>query len=103
MTRFARLATAALACLAGLTAHAAQPDTWPTQPINMIVPFPPGGVADAVGRPVAEAMGRALGQTVVVENRGGAGGGSDAAGLAPQGLPPLSGHAERGGGRACGQ
>jgi tripartite-type tricarboxylate transporter receptor subunit TctC len=41
----------------------------------MVVPFPPGGVADAVGRPVAEAMGRALGQSMIVENRGGAGGG----------------------------
>jgi tripartite-type tricarboxylate transporter receptor subunit TctC len=41
----------------------------------MLVPFPPGGVADAVGRPVAEAMGRALGQQMIVENKGGAGGG----------------------------
>ena len=41
----------------------------------MLVPFPPGGVADTVGRPVAEAMSRALKQSVVVENKGGAGGG----------------------------
>lgn len=47
---------------------------WPAKPISMIVPFPPGGVADTVGRPVAEALGKALGQTVVVENRSGAGG-----------------------------
>jgi len=39
------------------------------------VPFPPGGVADTVGRPMAEAMGRILKQSVVVENRAGAGGG----------------------------
>ncbi len=41
----------------------------------MIVPFPPGGVADTVGRPVGEALTRILGQPVVVENRAGAGGG----------------------------
>jgi tripartite-type tricarboxylate transporter receptor subunit TctC len=40
----------------------------------MIVPFPPGGVADTVARPVAEALGRELKQTVIVENRVGAGG-----------------------------
>jgi tripartite-type tricarboxylate transporter receptor subunit TctC len=41
----------------------------------MVEPFPPGGVADTVGRPMAEAMGRILKQSVVVENRAGAGGG----------------------------
>jgi tripartite-type tricarboxylate transporter receptor subunit TctC len=49
--------------------------TYPTKPITMIVPFPPGGLADIVGRPVAEAMSRDLGQPVVIENKGGAGGG----------------------------
>lgn len=48
---------------------------WPTHAITMIVPFPPGGLADIVARPVAEAMARELGQPVVIENRGGAGGG----------------------------
>jgi len=48
---------------------------YPTKPITMIVPFPPGGVADTVARPVAEAMSRDLGQPVVIENRPGAGGG----------------------------
>jgi tripartite-type tricarboxylate transporter receptor subunit TctC len=47
---------------------------WPERPITMIVPFPPGGVADTVARPVAEALGRELKQTVIVENRVGAGG-----------------------------
>jgi tripartite-type tricarboxylate transporter receptor subunit TctC len=49
--------------------------TWPTRAITMIVPFPPGGLADLVARPVAEAMSRDLGQPVVIENRAGAGGG----------------------------
>ena len=50
-------------------------DDYPNKPITMLVPFPPGGVADTVGRPVAEAMGRYLKQSVVIENKGGAGGG----------------------------
>jgi tripartite-type tricarboxylate transporter receptor subunit TctC len=41
----------------------------------MVVPFPPGGVADTVARPVAEAMSRQLGQPVIIENKAGAGGG----------------------------
>ena len=48
---------------------------YPDRPITMIVPFPPGGVADAVARPMAEAMSRDLKQPVVVENKPGAGGG----------------------------
>jgi tripartite-type tricarboxylate transporter receptor subunit TctC len=48
---------------------------YPNKPITMVVPFPPGGVADTVGRPMAEAMARYLKQPVVVENRAGAGGG----------------------------
>jgi tripartite-type tricarboxylate transporter receptor subunit TctC len=58
---------------------------WPDKPITMIVPFPPGGVADTVARPVAEALTRELGQQVLVENKGGAGGatGNAAAARAP--------------------
>ena len=52
----------------------AQPD-YPSRPITMVVPFPPGGVADITARPLAEAMGRILKQNVIVENRAGAGGG----------------------------
>ena len=48
--------------------------TWPDRPITMIVPFPPGGVADTVARPVAEALARELKAPVVVENKAGAGG-----------------------------
>jgi tripartite-type tricarboxylate transporter receptor subunit TctC len=47
---------------------------WPEKAITMIVPFPPGGVADTVARPVAEALARELKQPVVVDNRVGAGG-----------------------------
>ena len=64
--------TSLLACIA-LPAAAQSP--WPARPITMIVPFPPGGLADLVARPVAEAMARDLGQPVVIENRAGAGGG----------------------------
>lgn len=55
-----------------LAAHA--DDAWPSKTITMVVPFPPGGVADTVARPVAQAMSRELKQSVIVENRGGAGG-----------------------------
>jgi len=47
---------------------------YPQRPVTMVVPFPPGGVADVVGRPVADALGKQLGQSIVVENRAGAGG-----------------------------
>ena len=78
------VATALLASLA-LAGTALAQASWPDKPITMIVPFPPGGVADTVARPVAEALARELGQTVVVENRAGAGGatGMGAAARAP--------------------
>jgi tripartite-type tricarboxylate transporter receptor subunit TctC len=69
------LARLALAAAAGLAAFAAHAQDYPSKPITMVVPFPPGGVADITARPVAEAMGRILKQTVVVENKAGAGGG----------------------------
>ncbi len=52
----------------------ASAETYPTRPIRLIVPFPPGGGVDAVGRILAEPLGTILGQPVVVENRAGAGG-----------------------------
>ncbi len=53
---------------------AAWAQDYPTKPVTMIVPFPPGGVADIVGRPLAASMEKTLGQPVVVVNRTGAGG-----------------------------
>jgi tripartite-type tricarboxylate transporter receptor subunit TctC len=58
---------------------AAAQEVFPTRPIQMIVPFPPGGVADITGRPVAHVMGKLLKQSVVVVNKGGAGGAVGAA------------------------
>jgi tripartite-type tricarboxylate transporter receptor subunit TctC len=67
-----RIGLVLVAMLAPLIVHAQ--GSYPDRPITMIVPFPPGGVADTVARPVAEALGRELKQSVVVENRSGAGG-----------------------------
>jgi len=61
--------------LIGATNWCAAQGAWPSKPITMIVPFPPGGLADLVARPVAEALSRDLGQPVVIENKAGAGGG----------------------------
>ena len=48
--------------------------TWPTRPLRLVIPFPPGGASDLLGRLMAERIGNFLGQPVIVENRGGAGG-----------------------------
>lgn len=57
------------------TPAAAQGQDYPNKPVTMIVPFPPGGVADITARPLALVMGNYLKQPVVVENKSGAGGG----------------------------
>jgi tripartite-type tricarboxylate transporter receptor subunit TctC len=74
-----------LAVLALLAACAAHAQPYPAKPVRLIVPFPPGGSNDIVGRTFAAQLGEKLGQPVVVDNRGGAGGtlGTDIAAKAP--------------------
>jgi tripartite-type tricarboxylate transporter receptor subunit TctC len=60
--------------LALLTGSAFAQDGYPTRPLKLILPFPPGGGTDILGRQMAEKLGERLGQPVVTENRGGAGG-----------------------------
>jgi tripartite-type tricarboxylate transporter receptor subunit TctC len=65
------LTLAAAGSLAGGDARAEE--TWPTRPLRMIIPFPPGGPSDGVGRLIAEALMPRLGQPIVADNRPGAG------------------------------
>ncbi|WP_353172291.1 tripartite tricarboxylate transporter substrate binding protein [Paracandidimonas soli] len=67
----ARLA-AGILLMAGAAAAAAA--DWPTRTVTLVVSYPPGGTVDAVARIIAPRLGEKLGQTVVVDNRGGAGG-----------------------------
>ena len=64
-----------LVCLFGVSivglAHA---QSWPTKPIKLIVPYPPGGGTDVIARIVQEPLAKELGQQVIIDNRGGAGG-----------------------------
>jgi tripartite-type tricarboxylate transporter receptor subunit TctC len=63
----AGFATAALLPAAALAA-------WPEHPVKLVVPYPPGGATDVIGRIVAQRLSTALGQQVIIDNRGGAGG-----------------------------
>jgi tripartite-type tricarboxylate transporter receptor subunit TctC len=57
-----------------MTATGAQAQSWPTRPVRIIVPFPPGGLVDVLARAASQRLTSQLGQPVVVENRAGAGG-----------------------------
>ena len=83
----------AVACSLG-TGLPASAQSYPSRPITLIVPFPPGGSTDVVGRIVAERMRASLGQPVIIENVGGAGGMTGAnrvAKAAPDGYTVLLG------------
>ncbi|MDP9964369.1 tripartite-type tricarboxylate transporter receptor subunit TctC [Variovorax paradoxus] len=83
-THFLRAALAAFA-LAAASSGFAQAQPWPTRPVRMVIPFPPGGTLDTVGRLLAQKLGDQLGQPFIVENRPGGNGviGADVVSKAP--------------------
>ena len=85
---FARALAAPFLLLAG----AASAQTYPNRPVTLVVPYPPGGATDAIARIIQDAMSQSLGQQLVVENIGGAGGmiaAARAARAAPDGYTVL--------------
>src|SRR3954453_13221751 len=88
------IAAAALLALAAPCVAFAQTGAYPTKPVRLLVPFAPGGGADVVSRPFVQRLGERLGQSVIYENRGGAGGvlaGETVARAAPDGYTLLLG------------
>jgi tripartite-type tricarboxylate transporter receptor subunit TctC len=88
-----RFIAGALALLTAFAALPAMAQTWPSKSIRIVVAFPAGGSTDIATRPVAERMAQALGQSIVVENRSGAGGNIGAEAVAkspPDGYTILS-------------
>jgi tripartite-type tricarboxylate transporter receptor subunit TctC len=77
-----RLLPALLAAPAIAHAQSGGSAAWPDRPITLIVPYPPGGSSDNVARPIQQPLSAALGQNIVIENRGGAGGSIGAAAVA---------------------
>ena len=71
---FARALAAAIFAACLLAAGSASAQTYPDRPVTMIVAFPPGGADDATARMIQDPMQKALGQPIVIENVGGAGG-----------------------------
>ena len=83
----------ALALAAPLLAHLLAPPSafaqaYPSRPITMVVPFPPGGPTDLVARVLAQKLGEQIGQTIVVENRAGAYGNIGAVAVAKAAATP---------------
>ncbi len=76
----------AAAAAAALLPAAAQAQAWPTRPITLVVPFPVGGGTDAFARPLSAQLTKQLGQQIVIDNRGGAGG-NLGAGIAAKAAP----------------
>jgi tripartite-type tricarboxylate transporter receptor subunit TctC len=70
----ARALAAAIVAAFVLSAGPASAQTYPSRPVTLIVPYPPGGATDAISRIIQEAMSQSLGQQLVIENVGGAGG-----------------------------
>lgn len=68
-----RIILIALALVASMVS-ASPAQTWPTRPVRLVVAFPPGGAADLLARLIGQSLGEALGQPVVIENKGGANG-----------------------------
>jgi len=74
MNRRLALAAAASLAVAAVAPVAAWAQAFPAKPIRLVVPFPPGGGTDILGRMIAQRLGESYGQTVIAENRPGAGG-----------------------------
>ena len=72
--RCKQVAAAALLCLSATATMPVLAAGYPERPVTLVVPFPPGGVADTIARPIAQALGDKLGHPIVIENKGGAGG-----------------------------
>ena len=90
-----KLLLSAVVCALGAAAGApamAQEAAFPNKPITLVIPFPPGGATDVLGRLIGKKLGDKLGQTVVIDNRAGGGttiGASSVARSAPDGYTLL--------------